>query len=186
MNPQLQQLIHRITANRKRFVVMSVLTGAMMLLWGRLLLKQVPRDATATPPISAAFVPATPADDADASHVEVPTRVSEPVAVADHLTRSIFAIDTGRYPINPDWDDPSKQQAKSAPTTSDEEIARRIRADAHSLLKLQTTVSGDPPRAMINDQVLSQGDIIGGYRLERILTRGVIVAKEGVKARIDM
>ena len=58
--------------------------------------------------------------------------------------------------------------------------------EAARSLKLQTTIVGAHPRAVINGQLVGPGDKIAGFTVRRILDRKVIVEMDGVQVRLEM
>ena len=60
-----------------------------------------------------------------------------------------------------------------------------IRARAQALL-LQSTMLGPSPTALINGQVLREGDQIGGFRVKKIFSDGCTVTKDGVDVSLQM
>ncbi len=53
-------------------------------------------------------------------------------------------------------------------------------------LELQTTVMEDPPRAMINGELVQEGDVVDGFTILKIQPRKVIVQQNGAAVEIDM
>jgi hypothetical protein len=53
-------------------------------------------------------------------------------------------------------------------------------------LRLQSTVMGPTPRALINGDMLREGDVVAAFRIVRIEARRIIVEREGVKLEIQM
>lgn len=74
-----------------------------------------------------------------------------------------------------------KQQARR------EEVARVaiIRAQAQAL-SLQSTMLGPSPTALVNGQVLRQGEVIQGFRLQRVDSDSCVVSKDGVDVLLRM
>jgi hypothetical protein len=53
-------------------------------------------------------------------------------------------------------------------------------------LTLQSTLLGQPPRAIINGRLLVPGDRINGFTLRRITRREVILEMNGFEVRLGM
>ena len=120
-------------------------------------------------------------------------------APPEPLARNLFAVDLDRYP-----QDGNKQQA--APTTGSQgfwdELAKSMsfRADARkerqillenlqqqaSQLRLQSTMMGASPKAVIDGEMVGEGDVIASFRVLRIEPRRIIVEREGIKLEIQM
>lgn len=60
-----------------------------------------------------------------------------------------------------------------------------VRRAARGLV-LQSTVAGDPPRAVISGQVLQPGERINGLELRQVLPRQVVLESDGVEVRLEM
>jgi hypothetical protein len=170
-----------LTANQRKVSLMIGLVGVGLLLWGRLLFKDVPRTALADPTDQAAASPAAPEA----------RRAGRPVVrvvLSPRLERDLFALDARYYPAR--RGNPASIEAvtppapdKFAPQTTD--VQQQV-LDARHGLVLQTTILGDRPRAMINGQVMSPGDKIGGFTLRKVLPRGVILEMNGIEVRLEM
>lgn len=53
-------------------------------------------------------------------------------------------------------------------------------------LKLQSTIMGPQPKAMLNGELVGEGDIIASFRVLKIEARRVIVEREGIRLEIVM
>jgi len=53
-------------------------------------------------------------------------------------------------------------------------------------MKLQTTMMGNPPQAMVNGELVKEGDIIGGFVVVQIQPRRVVIQQDGVVLEIVM
>ncbi len=88
--------------------------------------------------------------------------------------------------------------AKSLPSQADQKKERQILVENLQLhaseLKLQTTLIGQWPKALINGELVKEGDVIAAgsgegrtpFRVCRIETRRIIVEHEGIKFEILM
>jgi hypothetical protein len=59
----------------------------------------------------------------------------------------------------------------------------RIAAEA---LKLESTIVGPTPGAIVNGQMVREGSNIAGFRVLKIEPRQVVVEREGVKLAVSM
>ena len=53
-------------------------------------------------------------------------------------------------------------------------------------LKLQTTLMGPTPRAVVNGMSVGEGDVVAEFRVFKIEARRIIVEREGIKLEIPM
>lgn len=177
---QIRQAIELLSKDRKKLGLVIALMAMGLLLWGRLMLKQVPRTAVAKPAAVAAAGEGAPAAVAFASRKTV--RVDLP----DSLSRDPFQIDPTGYP-RVEKPEVIKVAEKSVAKPVDEksDAAALVAKAAHGL-SLQTTILGDAPRALINGQLLAPGDKIRGFELKRVMPREVILEMNGVELRLEM
>jgi|GEM_PF-742411 len=116
------------------------------------------------------------------------------------MERNLFDVKLDYFPADPAK---SRQTNGTRPEKEkDDEIAKSLRnqADQQSQkevlianlrqqalqLKLQSIVMGSTPRAVINGELLGEGDVIASFRVLRIEARRIIVEREGVRLEITM
>jgi hypothetical protein len=167
-------LMQKLLADKAKASLMLGLVAVLLLMWGRLMLKQVPRQAVAEPAATAA--------------VSV-TRAWAPKVVEftppESWSRDLFVVDTGRYARNPKNE--VKPVAKSDPQPSDELLESTVVKKAAAGLTLQTTMlGGDKPRAMIDGQVIEQGQQIRGFTLKKVESRWVVLEMNGIEVELGM
>ena len=114
------------------------------------------------------------------------------------LTRNPFVIPFDCYPR-----DGSKTTAEAAEGTgywdlvrksmssrADQQEQRQILVDnvriAAEALKLESTIVGPTPGAIVNGQMVREGSNIAGFRVLKIEPRQVVVEREGVKLAVSM
>ena len=81
--------------------------------------------------------------------------------------------------------------AKSAPGRSEETeepesglpVAERVAREA-GRLHLQSVVMGTSPRAMVDGQLLGEGDVVANFRVLKIEARGITVEREGIMLEV--
>ena len=114
------------------------------------------------------------------------------------LSRNPFAIPFDFYPQEESgsasdssggsgyWDLVKKSMASRA----DQQEQRQILVDnvriAAEALKLESTVLGAAPGAMVNGQLVREGSSVAGFHVIKIQPRRVIVEREGVKLAVSM
>jgi hypothetical protein len=79
---------------------------------------------------------------------------------------------------------------KSMSSRADQQEQRQILIDnvriAAGSLQLQSTVLGAHPGAMVNGQMVCEGDKIAGFRVVKIEARQIIVEREGIELAVLM
>jgi hypothetical protein len=121
--------------------------------------------------------------------------VRQPVG---RLARNPFSIPLDCYPH-----DGSKSTAESAEgngywdlvrksmsSRADQQEQRQILVEniriAAEALKLESTIVGAIPGAIVNGQMVREGSTIAGFRVMKIEARRVVVEREGVKLAVTM
>ncbi len=168
--------------NPRKAGLLVLLLAISLLLWGRLLLKRVPRTASAQP---VAAVSPTRAILAQAIMPAEPERPVVRVNLAETLSRDLFALDRRAY--QPTKDARTAQETEKSPgqPVDDKRQSTAVRKAAAELT-LQSVITGSQPRAVINGQMLSPGQRIEGFVLVRIDERFVLVERDGITVRLDL
>ena len=170
------QLIRWVNRDRRQAGMVVGLMAVGMLLWGRLLLKQVPRTASA--------------DDKPAWLVEVEAesapgeREAVTVVRPSALDRDLFRLDPSRYLRTVPIKEMSKE-AKLPEPVSDEALRMSV-AKAAEGLRLQSVTLGDVPAAFINGRLIRVGSHIEGFELRSCDERSAVLEKDGIRVRLRM
>jgi hypothetical protein len=53
-------------------------------------------------------------------------------------------------------------------------------------LKLQSTMMGTQPKALVNGELIGVGDVIADFRVVKIEARRMIIEREGIRLEIQM
>jgi hypothetical protein len=178
VNLSLRNLLRTLTADKRKLALMALLAGLGLLLWGRLLFRDVPRTALAAPK--------DPEVKTLAAAARAPGRPVVRVELPRTLDRDLFALDARYYPSKAAPDVPAVvvvPDNKSGPQMTD---VQQQALSASRSLALQTTILGDRPRAVINGQVLAPGERINGFTLKKVMPRGVILEWNGIEVRLEM
>ena len=177
MNAKVNRLVRQLTADKKKLSILLALSGVVLLLWGRLMLKQVPKTAMARPEPTAratvtvpdpVVVPQKSAQDRPVVHVELPTR----------LARDLFWLEVANRQ--------DTQVQKSPVEQADEVTTEEMVARAKALLELQSTIVGTRARALINGVLVSKGQKIQGFTLVEVLDRKVVLEMNGIQVELEM
>jgi len=182
MSAARSRIIRQLTSDKRKLSLVICLLAVGMLLWGRLLLKQLPKSAVAEPERSAADK-ADPAG-TDARSNPVHRRQTVFVDLSTQLQRDLFELSPKYFPIEVEE---SKQPVKSTQTDADNPnaLAAAIRQKAMQL-RLQTTILGNDPKALIDGQLLKPGDRIKGFRVLDVTRRTVILEMNGIEIELEM
>ncbi len=162
-----------VLADRKRVAMLGLVT-LMMLMWGRLLLKQVPQT--------------TVADDALVAVQPGPRQAAEPVVeidLSEELSSDLFGFSANRYRRTADNENEGGESQFDATNPDEAERMESARQDAEQL-RLQSIVSGPPPMVMIDGHVLREGDTIEGFTVTSIdaETWSVVLSRDGYLIRV--
>ena len=179
MNTTMRHVMLHLTADKKKLSLMVALLAVALLLWGRLMLKQVPRTAVAVP--AGASVAINPATDTDTSLIGEARPIIY-VSLSQTLNRDIFVPDAALYQHE-------EQTGPDTPVTNTTKLPNQVTDDPSSGLEdllLQTTMLGETPRAMINGKGLTAGQKIRGFTVIEVRSRQVTLEKNGVKFYLKM
>ena len=190
MNMDLQRIWRQLSADKRKLGLMAALLGFALLLWGRLLLKDVPRTANATPATVAAQAAARTAD---ARAVTDNTTVDRPVVfiyLTDEVERDLFRFNRSFYSDPANGEGNTTTVAKSTSNSTDDSGQRReaeaaVRAAAGTLV-LKSTLLGPQPRAVINGVLLAPGEPISGFTLKEVRSRAVTITRDGFEIVLEM
>ena len=189
--------------------ILTVLFAILLVLQVRLQMSREGAPATAT---AAATV--TPADkDATSDPTGVAGRIDRVAALrafmdqpAPAVKRNLFLVDLERFPrdggratsanpANPSfWDELEKSLTLRADVRRERQILMENLQQQASQLRLQTTVMGASPKAVIDGELVGEGDVVAArsgdgrasFRVLKIEARRIIVEREGIKLAIQM
>jgi hypothetical protein len=114
------------------------------------------------------------------------------------LTRNLFEVELERFPsdgsrlpmANKDvvgfWDELAKSMTFRADVKKERQILMENLARQASQLRLQSTIMGASPKAVIDGGLVGEGDVVATFRVLRIEPRRIIVEREGIKLEIQM
>jgi hypothetical protein len=195
-----EKVISAVRASPGRATVLIGLMLIMVIAWIRVLLgghTNPPVAQGATGPAASAMLSA----DQPASH-----RLTEPGPSVQQwarqpmrpLARNPFAVPLDYYPTDGSKGDDSESTgtgywnliSKSMSSRADQQEQRQILIDniriAAESLKLDSTIMGATPGALVNGQLVREGSIVDGFRVLRIEPRQLIIEREGIKLAVMM
>lgn len=183
MDVRIARMRRQLLADKKKFGALLGLFMVGLLLWGRLLIHNVPRTATAVPSIAAT---APGPDNAPPAAYTSTQRASVEVRLISVVPRDVFAVNPALFPKLSGEENPSgPTKLIGDPADELEQQLRVLKAEAGAL-KLQSTILGVRPRAMINGTLVGPGESIAGFEVTEIRPRSVTVVKNGVTLEIEM
>jgi hypothetical protein len=114
------------------------------------------------------------------------------------ISRNLFTVRTEYFPK--DGSGTSRSGSTEAGFWSNLEKSLALRADQRvkqdnlianykaqaADLKIQSIVMGPQPRAMVNGQMVTEGDVVAGFRVLKIEARRMIIEREGIRLEIQM
>ena len=118
-------------------------------------------------------------------------------APAMPLRRNLFAIDLERFPRDGSvtsvstkssgfWDELAKSMTFQADVRKERQILIENLHQQASQLRLQSTMMGAVPKAVINGELVEEGEVVAAFRVLKIEARRIIVEREGIKLEIQM
>jgi hypothetical protein len=115
------------------------------------------------------------------------------------MTRNLFAIDLDHYaqdnsrPLSTNnganegfWDELAKSMSSRADHRKERQIFIENLQRQAAEMRLQSTVMGAKPKAVIDGALVGEGDVVAQFRVLKIEARRITVEREGIKLEIQM
>ena len=114
------------------------------------------------------------------------------------LGRNLFAVELERFPRDGStptsasagapgfWDELAKSMTVRADVRKERQILVENLQHQASQLRLQSTMMGATPKAVIDGELVGEGEVVASFRVLRIEARRIIVEREGIKLEIHM
>jgi hypothetical protein len=199
-------LVRQAKADPKKATVLAVLVTVMGLMWYRVMsgaggpasaaAYQVGNLGASTaygaPSPTSADAP-RPARSAAAAAALQEWALRRPIAP---LSRNLFVVNYDLFPTDgarpPEvavhvdrgdgfWDQVAKSMAIKADQMKEHRArVETLRAEA-ARLKVQSTLMGASPKALVNGRLVGIGDVVASFRVSRIEARRIVVEREGIK-----
>ena len=184
MSPWMKQQVNLLLLDKKKLGLIIGLFCVMLLLWGRLILKQVPRTAVAKPATTAVSTTShTPSTDALRRKVNASDLPVVEVKLPPMSKRDLFALDLTAYPTEQvEKENESTKQVITKPVDEVQEYLNGL----VGRIRLESTVQGARPCAVINGQIIKVGQSIEGLVLKEVLNRQVILEYRDQMVRLRM
>jgi hypothetical protein len=195
-----EKLIARAKASPAKSAMVCGLGIIFVAMWGRVLLgSHGPAAAQGSvaviSPATSSAPDATAPDHVGNSDISLQQWVRQP---AGSLQRNPFVIPLDSYPRDdskPGEDSPAGNSywdllRKSMSAQADQQEQRQILVDniriAAGALKLQSTLMGAQPTAMVNGQMVREGNYVSGFHVVKIEPREMIIEQQGVRLAVSM
>jgi hypothetical protein len=113
------------------------------------------------------------------------------------LGRNLFAVELERFPQDGSrtsvstggagfWDELAKSMTFRADVKKERQILVENLHRQASQLRLQSTMMGAEPKAVIDGELVGEGEVVASFRVVKIEARRIIVEREGIKLEIQM
>ncbi len=109
------------------------------------------------------------------------------------VQRNLFAIRMDYYARASDRagglnssEDPEKSDTEAADQNREKQILLENLQNQAAKLKLQTTVMGPNASALVNGELVKEGDTVSGFKVDKIQARQIVVEQDGVVLEIGM
>ena len=177
-------------------VVLFVMVGRMMLSSGG---KSMPALAAAATGqgSTATFNPATPIQQPQNRTVRAAMQKWAEAPVPQ-VSRNLFAVRMEYFPVDGSrtspllqaddgfWQRLEKSMALQADQRDKRENMIANFKDEAAKLRLESTMMGPQPKAMLNGELVGEGSVVANFRVVSIEARRIIVEREGIRLEIEM
>ena len=202
------KLVAQAKADPKKATILGVLSVIMIFSWYRMAASggDSSSSSSAGPArASASVMPVRAGGSLLPDNLRAPTGVSATVqALLEWQRRPIAPLSRNLFVINYDffpqdgsapaavhvqqgdgfWDHIAKSMTLRADQKREREVlVENLRAQALQL-KLQSTVLGASPEALVNGQLVRVGDVVASFRVTKIEARRIVVEREGIKLEV--
>jgi hypothetical protein len=114
------------------------------------------------------------------------------------LSRNLFAVRIEYFPFDGSrtvqsgpadegfWSRLEKSMALQADQRDKQENLRANFKTLAAKLRLESTMPGAQPRAMVNGELVGEGSVVAGFRVIKIDARRITIEREGIQLEIQM
>jgi len=192
-----------LMADPKKTGFLSVLVVVLLVMVGRMVLsnsgKSLPSSAAAasTSNANSTFAPTITAPAApNRSAVAAMQKWAD--APVPPVSRNLFAVKIEYFPVDgsrtsplPQSDDGFWQRLEKSMALQADQRDKRENLianfkDEAAKLRLESTMIGPQPKAMVNGELVGEGNVVASFRIVKIETRRIIVEREGIRLEIQM
>jgi hypothetical protein len=204
----ISRLIRMVRKDPQKAGILTVLVAILLVLQFRLATqgKGGPSKATAASMTSKSNNPSSGTQNARGdSRNALNAWLEQP---AESVNRNLFAVNLDRFPQDNGkitssggrsslfWDELAKSMSHQADVKRERRVLYENLAQQASQLRLQSTMMGAQPKAVINGDMVREGDVVASgasgdsqsvsFRVLKIEARRIIVEREGIKLEIQM
>jgi hypothetical protein len=120
------------------------------------------------------------------------------VAPVPQVSRNLFSVRIEYFPVDGSrttplqqaddgfWQRLEKSMALQADQRDKRENLIANFKDEAAKLRLESTMMGPEPKAMVNGDLVGEGSVVANFRIVSIEARRIIVEREGIRLEIDM
>jgi hypothetical protein len=202
------RLAAQARSDPKKATVLAVLVVVMGVMWARLVGGSAagPRAATASDVAAARSGAAGPTGAPDVLRGAGPANARALASLQEWVRKPIVPLSRNLFVVNYDYfpQDGSKpaplraphgdgfwdQVAKSMTQRADQKREREVLVENLRLqaaqLKVQSTVMGASPKALINGRLVGEGAVVASFRVSKIEARKIVVEREGIKLELRL
>lgn len=187
MNQNLNHMMSSLRADKAKWGSLCLFMALGLLLWGRILLKDVPRVVTATDELTSGVVGLDLGEMGEVTSGGKRGPQAVEMAIPSRIKRDLFGVNPRYFEVIDADTEKVSVQAKSSEVTVDDGNGKgqRVSRDAERL-NLQSTLLGEAPRALVNGQLLEVGQMIEGFTLLEVGGRQARLQKDGVVVVLKM
>jgi hypothetical protein len=196
-------LLTQAKADPKKAAILGALGVVMILMWVRLVGSGGPSKASATPTaFQGGSSVAIAADNlrgsakTNATFAALQDWARKPIAP---LSRNLFVVNYDFFPQDGSkpaplrapagdgfWDQVAKSMTARADQKKEHEmLVENLRLQA-AQLKVQSTMMGASPKALINGELVGVGGVVASFRVSKIEARKIVVEREGIKLELRL
>jgi hypothetical protein len=196
------KIVKQAKADPKKAAILAVLGIVMIFLWVRLVGSGGPARASANVTgfrgDGSLAVPDNlrGSGKTNATYASLLEWTRKPIAP---LSRNLFVVNYDFFPQDGSkpaplrvpqgdsfWDQVAKSMTARADQKKEHEVlVENLRLQA-AQLKIQSTVMGASPKALINGQLVGVGGVVASFRVAKIEARKIVVEREGIKLELRL
>jgi hypothetical protein len=194
------KIVRQAKADPKKAAVLAVLVTVMVFMWAKMVGGSTTGPARASANEASSRSLSGVADNARNAARGNPALSSlqewarRPVSP---LSRNLFVVNYDFFPQDGKqpaplrapqgdgfWDQLAKSMTSKADQKKEHEVlVENLRLQA-AQLKVQSTVMGASPKALVNGELVGVGDVVASFRVSKIEARRIVVEREGIKLEV--
>jgi hypothetical protein len=189
----------------RKAAMLTFLVAVLGILWARMAMKNgdLPAQANAAMTLNKAAIGLDRAGRGSDTSKQFHAWLNAPLAP---INRNLFAVNLDYFPQDSKpaaeqnqagggfWGELAKSVSARADVSKERQILLENLQQQASQLKLQTTVMGTRPKAVVNGELVGEGDVVASgsgdtrtrFRVLKIESRRIILEREGIKLEVPM